>query len=119
MKKRALTLGVFLAVAMAGAGVLLPWQPSVTGAAPGISSGAAVAGESTVTLDVPNMWCASCPYIVKQSLAKVDGVSSVNVFLFERTATATATVTFDDNRTNVAALMRATEEVGFPSTVRK
>ena len=117
--KRALAFGVFLAVAVAATGVLLQWQSNVPGAAPGLSGGAAVAGESTVMLNVGNMWCASCPYIVKQSLARVDGVSSVNVFLYEQTATATATVTFDAGRTDVAALMRATEEVGFPATVRK
>ena len=84
-----------------------------------LASTSAAGGDRTVTLNVPNMFCASCPYIVKRSLEKVDGVSSVNVFLFERIATATATVTFDDDRTNVAALMRATEEAGFPSTVRR
>ncbi len=39
----------------------------------------ALAAEQTVTLAVKNMTCASCPYIVKQSLAAVSGVSDVKV----------------------------------------
>ena len=93
--KRAWTLALFLIVAVATTG--------------------AVAGESTVTLNVEGMTCASCPYIVKQSLVQVEGVRQVKVSFWERSAT----VTFDDERTNVAALMYVTDENGFPSTVRE
>ena len=79
-----------------------------------LASTGAAAGESTVTLNV-DMWCASCPYIIKQSLAQVEGVRQVKVSFVEKTAR----VIFDDSRTSVAALMQATDEVGFPSTVRK
>lgn len=79
-----------------------------------LASTGADAGESTVTLNVA-MWCPSCPYIIKQSLARVQGVKAVKVSFIEQTAT----VTFEDGQTDVAALMRATEDVGFPSTVRE
>ncbi len=37
------------------------------------------AAEKTATLAVENMYCAACPYIVKQSLAAVPGVKDVKV----------------------------------------
>jgi len=76
-----------------------------------LGAGVAGAAEKTVTLSVPGMYCASCPYIVKQSLAKIGGVGQVKTVL----ATKTATVTYDDQKTNVA-LTAATASAGYPST---
>lgn len=76
-----------------------------------LSSGLAIAAEQTVTLSVSGMTCASCPYIVKQSLAAVDGVTSVKVSMLERTAV----VTFNDAKGSVADLITATGNAGFPS----
>ena len=76
-----------------------------------LGAGGALAGEKTVTLSVPGMYCASCPYIVKQSLAKVDGVGQVSAS-FE---TKTASVTYDDQKTDLAALIAATTQAGYPS----
>ncbi len=73
----------------------------------------AAATERTVTLTVDNMYCASCPYIVKQSLAAVPGVKDVSVSFRNKTAS----VTFDGARTNVAALTDATFQMGYPSEV--
>ncbi len=73
---------------------------------------AAFAGEKTVTLNIA-MWCASCPYIVQRSLEDVEGVADVAVSFADQSAT----VTFDDQRVNVAALTAATAEVGFPATI--
>ncbi len=56
----------------------------------------ALAGEKTVTLDVDNMYCASCAPVVKKSLARVEGVTKVEV----SRETNTATVTFDDAKTS-------------------
>ncbi len=78
-----------------------------------LSAGTALAAEKTVTLKVDNMTCASCPVIVKGSLAKVQGVSAAKVS-FEK---KTATVTFDDAKTNAAALVAATTNAGYPSKV--
>lgn len=69
------------------------------------------AAEKTVALAVDGMTCASCPYIVKQSLLRVAGVEKVEVSFEMRRAL----VTFDDSRTTVAALAAATSDVGFLS----
>jgi periplasmic mercuric ion binding protein len=76
-----------------------------------VGAGPALAVEKTVTLSVPGMYCASCPYIVKQSLAKIGGVGQVKTSL----ETKTATVTYDDAKTNLAALTAATANAGYPS----
>lgn len=74
---------------------------------------AAMAGERTVTLKVEGMTCASCPYQVQSALRGVSGVKSAEASL----ATRTAVVTYDDAVTNVAALTKATTDVGFPSAL--
>ncbi len=76
-------------------------------------NGHALAAQRSVTLAVDGMTCASCPYIVKQTLADVPGVSDVTVSFRKKTAV----VAFDDSKTNVAALTTATANVGFPSRV--
>lgn len=75
--------------------------------------GGAMAGERTVTLSVDNLTCASCPFIVKTSVAAVDGVLQVDVSLDSKTAT----VTFDDTRTTVAAIAAASGDAGYPATL--
>lgn len=77
-----------------------------------LSAGSALAAEKTVTLAVKNMYCASCPYIVQRSLTGVQGVEKVAVS-FEK---KTATVTYNDRRTTLAALTAATEAAGYPSS---
>jgi mercuric ion binding protein len=79
-----------------------------------IAGGAVQAGQQTVILAVENMTCASCPYIVKKSLATVPGVSKAEVS-FEAKST---TVIFDDQRTNVDLLTEATAKAGYPSQPR-
>ncbi len=79
-----------------------------------LSTGAmAFAAQQTATLQVQNVSCVSCAPIVKRSLVAVPGVSQVAVS--ETDEKATATVTFDDAQTNVAALVQATTNAGFPS----
>jgi mercuric ion binding protein len=79
-----------------------------------LAADAANTDEQTVTLAVENMTCASCPYIVKRSLAAVPGVSNAQVSF----KTKSATVTFDDQKTNVTALTDATTKAGYPSQPR-
>lgn len=71
------------------------------------------AATQTVTLSVPDMNCAACPITVKKALTQVSGVSKIEVSLDRREAN----VTFDDIKTSVEALTRATKESGYPSTV--
>lgn len=72
----------------------------------------ALGAEQTVRLNI-EMWCASCPYIIQRSLERVSGVAKVTVSYDDQAAT----VTYDDELTNVAALMATTAEVGFPATL--
>lgn len=80
--------------------VAMVWAPAIAHAA-----------ERTVTLEVANMTCASCPYIVRQVLSRVPGVTAVEVSY----ASKQAVVTFDDEKADVAALTEATAGIGFPS----
>lgn len=77
-----------------------------------VLSSPTVAAMRTVTLSVPGMDCAACPITVKKALSKVPGVRVADVSFAKREAQ----VTFDDERTNVKSLMRATREAGYPST---
>ena len=76
-----------------------------------LPAGLALAAERTVMLAVDNMYCSACPYTVKQSLAKVTGVNEAAVSYEKRTAI----VTYDDQKTTVAALTAATTNAGYPS----
>ena len=69
--------------------------------------------EQSCTLAVDNMSCASCPYIIKQTLSGVTGVLDVQVSFEDKTAT----VIYDDAQTDVAAMTDATTNAGFPSTL--
>jgi mercuric ion binding protein len=72
---------------------------------------AAFAAERTVTFAVDNMTCASCPYIVKTSMAAVPGVTTVAVSFEAKSAT----VTFDDAKTNADAIAAASMNAGYPA----
>ena len=63
------------------------------------------AATQTVTLSVPGMTCSTCPITVKKAISKVEGVSKVNV-TFE---TREAVFPFDDAKTSVQKLTKATE----------
>ena len=78
-------------------------------------SGAAFGAPRTETLRVSHMTCESCPFIVRHALLAVPGVSAAAVSFADKTAT----VTFDDARTDVAALTQATAAAGYPSEIVK
>ncbi|NOO53678.1 mercury resistance system periplasmic binding protein MerP, partial [Klebsiella pneumoniae] len=59
--------------------------------------------------------CAACPITVKKALTKVEGVTKAEVSYENREAI----VTFDDAKTNVQALTKATEDAGYPSSVKQ
>ena len=73
------------------------------------------AATQTATLSVPGMTCAVCPLTVKKGLTTVDGVTNAEVSFEKREAV----VTFDDARTNVRALTKATEGAGYPSLIKE
>ena len=74
-------------------------------------AGAAFAATQQVTLTVPTMDCETCPVTIKVALLKVPGVSRAVVSYARRNAK----VTFDDAKTNIAALTKATDAAGYPS----
>jgi len=61
------------------------------------------------------MTCPSCPFIVKKSLTRVDGVKSVKISLEE----LTAWVKFDDAKTTLAQVIASTGNAGYPSELVK
>ncbi|TLG72665.1 mercury resistance system periplasmic binding protein MerP [Methylocystis sp. B8] len=77
-------------------------------------SAPAYASTKTVTLSVSNMTCAACPITVKKALSKVDGVEKAEVSYENKEAV----VTYDDTKTNVEALTKATEGAGYPSALK-
>lgn len=79
-----------------------------------IVSPAAWAATQVVTLSVPGMTCAACPITVKKALSKAEGVSKTEVILQKREVI----VTFDDNETSALKLTKATEDAGYPSSVK-
>jgi periplasmic mercuric ion binding protein len=78
------------------------------------ASSAALATQ-TVTLAVPDMSCSTCPIQVKKALSKVRGVSQASASLEKKEAV----VTYDEGKTNVETLMKATADIGFPSTLKR
>ncbi|MCR3870572.1 mercury resistance system periplasmic binding protein MerP, partial [Pseudomonas aeruginosa] len=73
------------------------------------------AASQIITLSVPGMTCAACPITVKKALTKVEGVTKAEVSYEKREAI----VTFDDAKTSAQALTKATEDAGYPSSVKQ
>ena len=71
----------------------------------------APAANKTVVLAIPTMDCATCPITIRMALMHVTGVSNAKVSYDKREAR----VTFDDAKTSVAELTKATTNVGYPS----
>jgi len=83
-------------------GLLPAWSDSV------------LAAMRTVTLSVPGMSCEVCPITVKKSLQKVSGVDRADVS-FEKKE---AVVTYDDTKTTMERLIKATADAGYPSVLK-
>lgn len=75
----------------------------------------AFAALTTVALVVPGMTCATCPIAVKKALARVEGVAEVKATLNPKQAI----VKFDDTKTTVETLTKATADAGFASHVKR
>ena len=69
----------------------------------------------TITLSVSGMTCAGCAGHVEKALQKVEGVKKTEVNYDKKEAV----VTYDDAKTGVEALTKATDGAGYPSEVRK
>lgn len=77
-----------------------------------VGAPAAWAATRTATLSVPGMTCAACPITVTKALSKVPGVEKTQILLDQRQAV----VTYDDTKTSLAGLTKATTDAGYPST---
>ncbi|MBL4571536.1 MAG: mercury resistance system periplasmic binding protein MerP [Gammaproteobacteria bacterium] len=80
-----------------------------------LTSFTALAKPQTITLDLPTMDCAMCPITVKMALDKVEGVIESAVTLDSKSAV----VTFEDTQTSVVALVQATTNAGYISTLKQ
>ena len=79
-----------------------------------LASPAALAGDpQTVVLDMQKMTCSLCSITVQKALEKVPGVAGAKVDYDKKTAT----VKFDPEKANLAALVRATTDAGFPAKI--
>jgi periplasmic mercuric ion binding protein len=67
----------------------------------------------TTVLDVQNMTCSMCSITIHKALEKVPGVIEATVDYDHKTAT----VKYDADKTNPSALVKATTNAGFPSTL--
>ncbi|NOV29701.1 copper chaperone [Methylomonas sp. ZR1] len=65
--------------------------------------------QQTVTLKLENMTCAMCTVTIKKALQKVEGVQTVAIDYDAKTAV----VTFDSQKTNSVALIKATTDAGY------
>lgn len=86
---------------------------------------AASQGSQTVTLGIDGMTCGACVKDVKASLAKVPGVSSVEITVgkkwvfFSDYADARALVTYDPEKAAVDLLVKAVEAASNPLSTYK
>jgi mercuric ion binding protein len=69
----------------------------------------------TITLSVSGMTCAACSDTVKKALQKVEGVETTEVNYDKKEAV----ITYDDAKTGVEALTKATDGAGYPSKVKQ
>ena len=112
-----LPIAVVFGLALFAGGVFLIGDGGVSGVAspgptgPRSQPSQATTGERLVRLQVDNMYCASCPYIVRQALERTPGVTKASVMFREKLAV----VRYDPGKTDVAALVSATTRIGFPS----
>ncbi len=68
----------------------------------------------TVILNVQNMTCSMCKFTIKKALSSVAGTEKVSVNFEDKTAT----VTFNPQKTNNNALIKAITNAGYPATVQ-
>lgn len=113
------SVAAILGLALIAGGVLLVGDGGVANVS---ASGGSVSneqatqvatGERLVKLRVDNMYCASCPYIIRQALERTAGVSKASV-KFRRKL---AIVHYDPSKTDVAALVSTITSIGYPASL--
>lgn len=105
MKKFIATVGSALALTIGAAAVTSMALTSASSAQP------SAAQVQVASFSVANMTCATCPITVKKAMSAVQGVRSVKIDFENKTAT----VEFDPDVTNVAAIAAASTNAGYPA----
>ncbi len=67
----------------------------------------------SVVLTVQNMTCSLCKITIRKALEAVDGVQNVKIDFKNKTAS----ITYDPKKTDTDALIKATTNVGYPSSL--
>ncbi len=76
-----------------------------------------VAEQSRVTLKVSGIYCASCPYMVKNALSSETGVTSVELRTTDDPGTLIAVVNCEPGSVTAESLAKATADMGYPTEV--
>lgn len=102
-----------------GAGGLALFTFTSTGSDPSARSGEPAmiqiaASERIQSFAIDNMYCASCPIIVRRAIEGVEGVRSVTVDFADKTAT----VAYDPSVTTVEAIAGASANAGYPAAAK-
>ena len=97
---------LFLALALA-TGLCMAQSSQAKTTVPTVNS------TQSIVLDMQNMTCPLCKFTIRKSLLGVEGVQNVDVDSDKKTAN----ITFNGQKTNVEALIKATTHAGYPATV--
>ena len=111
MKQKLLIIAAWLTL-LASGGVFLT-NPSSADSAAAVQTVDTANALKTVSFDVPGMTCVTCPYTVKKTLQKIDGVTDAESSF----KTMSATATFNPDKTSIDAMLEALKNQGYPSTV--
>jgi copper chaperone CopZ len=75
------------------------------------SKTATAANVESAQFTVTGMYCASCPYVVKSAIERVDGVYSIE--MTEKGDTGIVDVKFDQSKTDITSIKNTVLELGY------
>lgn len=92
-------------------------ERTVIGVAAALAFGIAIAADQPkhVVLDVPDMTCPLCPLTIEKTLERVPGVVSAKASF----DTKRAQVTYNADKVDPQALVRAVDAAGYHASVEK
>ena len=77
----------------------------------------ALAAEQTARIEVTGLWCSSCPYIAAQAITDIASAEIIDGFFDPNLQLAQFVIQYDDELTTLEALLSATEDYGYPTTL--
>jgi mercuric ion binding protein len=107
---------IAVAVVALGVGGLALFTFAPAGAGPSVRTGEpallqVAATERIQSFAIENMYCASCPIIVRRAIEGVEGVRSARVDFSDQAAT----VVYDPSVTTANAIADAPTQLGYPA----